>query len=231
MNRKKNEDKPNKIYKEFEAGLKDAVEETISSYSNNDFDVQEYQIKRTKNRIVREFFEVGKEYKEAGKLIKKNYSYEYYQIEKPKYPISWMTNDKKINRTLENFSKLSPILNYVFNYNRWWRKEEFKNMVEINLSMKTGKHKSKYEYATFLATKDFFNAMAKDVGFKVPIIKKYFKAFCNAGIFIKFGQYKRYQGVLYSDGYFVSQKNFNPRKLALLKNNPDGKTGLRNFAL
>jgi len=232
MNRKKkNEVKPNKIFEEFKAGFKEAVEETIASYSDSDYDEQEYQIKRTQNRIVREFFEIEKEYNQAGGLIKENYSNEYNQIKKDIYPRDWMLKDKKINRTLKRFPKMIPILNYIFNYTRYWRKEEYKNMVSINLEMNTGKHKGKYEYATFLATKNFFNEMGKEIGCSAPTIKKYFKAFCNAGIFIMFSQYKRYNGMIYCDGYFISRKNYNPRKHTLLKNNPDGKTGLRNFVL
>ncbi len=230
--KKKNEVEPNKIYKKFEAEFQEAVNEAFEQAKDLDAEDQEPFIKSAENRAVREFFETEKKYKEAAELIKKNFPYQYDQIKKNRYPTAWMLKDKKINRTLKRFPKLTLIMNYVFNYNRYWRKEEFENMAAINLSMNSvSKFKRKYEYATFLATKDFYNEMAKDVGCGVKLIQKYFRAFCNAGIFIKFGQYKRHEGVLYTDGFFVTTWNDTPRKHALLKNNPDGKTGLRSFVL
>jgi len=76
MKRKNPKDvKPNKIYQEFEYKFQEAIDEVFEQ-QHSDVDDQEYFIKSAKNRAVRQFFETAKEYKEAAKLIKENYSYE-----------------------------------------------------------------------------------------------------------------------------------------------------------
>lgn len=175
-------------------------------------------------------------HKEMIKYLEKNYREEIQYSKEDKYILGesprWMMEDEKILQNLERFPLTIPILNYLWNLNRFTRGDELVEMFSLTKEVTGGKkhitEKNKeYGYATFVTNSEFYNKMSKKIGCSINYIQKYLISFNKIWIIKKLGNVGR-NGTLYADGYYVTYLD-KYRKEVFLKNNRAFKTALRSF--
>lgn len=149
------------------------------------------------------------------------------------YPRQWMLNDKRIYNALETYPLTVPLLNYLFNLNRYIKGQEYKDMVELCDSVTDGKiYNGKWNLSAFITDKAFYHDITKRFGYSKIYIQKCLKAFEQTGIILKIGTVKKGRGrpaTLYADGYFVEYGDGQKRKIALLKNSREYREALKNL--
>jgi len=168
--------------------------------------------------------------------IEKNYQREIQYSKTDKYVLyrkpSWMMNDEKIVQKFERFPSTIPILNYLWNYNRYTRGNELKEMFSLTKEVTGGEiyiteKRNKYEYATFVTNAKFHIKMANKIGCSINYLQQYLMALNKSGIIKKMGNVGR-NGTLYTDGYYVPY-NSTYRKEVFLKDTRVFKEALRSF--
>jgi|GEM_PF-4251453 len=175
-------------------------------------------------------------HKQMITFIEKNYRKEIQFSRADKYILDespvWMMKDEKIVQNLERFPFTIPILNYLWNYNRYTRGKELQDMSSLTKAVTggekhiTGKNK-KYEYATFVTDAEFYKNMSDKIDCSKNYLQKYLIAFNKIGVIKKLGNVGR-NGTLYTDGYYVPYDT-TFRKQVFLKDTRAFKVALRTF--
>ena len=223
----------------LEQGIIDAEKDTRIKYDLDNIEDEEYVESKlffSRSKIVKAHF---KYLEEIRAFLYEKYPQEL-RVSKEKYPTAWMLSDKpkrqkSIMENIDKYQSFFPLLNYLFEYNRYWRGDELKEMGKRNDKIIGKKHtykdskgkKVKREFATFITDKPFYEVITKDLRISKIYVKKFLQALVDCKILKKHGQVGKI-GWLYSDGYYVPAKD-NLRKVAYLKDNPTFRKSLRNF--
>jgi len=176
-------------------------------------------------------------HQEAIKKINEDYQRELKYRKADKYLLyedpKWMMKDEVIVNNLVRFRFTIPILNYLWNINRYTRGEALKEMFDQTRKVAGQvKHKTDngklYRYATFVSNDAFYKKMASKIGCSKNYIQKYFIELMDIGILKKLGNVGR-DGTLYADGYYIPYGDNQYRKEVFLRNESKFREGLRNF--
>ncbi|MDY6839239.1 MAG: hypothetical protein SWH78_14840 [Thermodesulfobacteriota bacterium] len=150
------------------------------------------------------------------------------------YPREWMRNDKRIWKKLEARPIIVDLLNYLYNYNRFLKGEDYRQTVEW-VDMKMGGQKytgtgEKHDFAVFVTDPNFWHELDKNLEYSEGYPKKVMKAFCDAGIIIKLKDLGR-EGTLYADGYYTQMPGNRKVKHPFLKKNKEFRKALREMTI
>jgi hypothetical protein len=132
------------------------------------------------------------------------------------YPTKWMLKDKMIMANLKRHKLFFPILNTIYNYDRYYKTLN----VDPILSDK--------DYPCFICDGKFYKDLSDEIGHSVVAIKKYIWAMRDAGFF-KFKFALRHNVPVLTDAIYSSTENHGVRKIAFIKNAPEYREELKNF--
>jgi len=169
--------------------------------------------------------------KEQEKYLSDHYKRELYYSKENRYPLQWMLNDSQTSNSLEQFPKIIPILNHIYNLNR--RKGSKYWMVDDLIDRVTKKSGESSTYngnnlAVFVTDKEFYDELMEKLNCSMKIIQKYLTAFAAESIIMNLGNVGR-NGSLYADGYYTLYVNTRKKNPFLKK--ADHMGALRDFTL
>ena len=176
-------------------------------------------------------------YKHMIKCLEKDFQDELRYRKEDKYLLHkyphWMMDDVKIVAALKRFQFTLPILNYLWNYNRFTRGDELKEMKSLTEERTGGKiylteKDKKYTYAIFVTNAEFRKNMSEQIGCSVNYIQQYLMALKKIGVIVKLGKVGR-EGTIYADGYYIPCPGDKLRKEVFLKNTKAFRSALRSF--
>jgi hypothetical protein len=217
-----------RIDKIFESELKLADESIRAQYDLDSIDSKDYIDEKLSNGracAVRWLFEAwASTAKKYSPCLKSGL----------RYPYNWMTDDRRINKTLERYPMIVPMLNYLFELNRFTRGDKLGALVEITDTV-TGGERYEYQgeyfkYSAIVADQEFYSEMSSALETSDEQLKKYIRVFANSGILKRLGKIRR-GPYIYADGYYGEQPNGKLVKRAFLKGTTTYKNALRNFRL
>jgi hypothetical protein len=165
-------------------------------------------------------------------FIQEKYKPELKYRKENKFPLAWMTKDKRINQTLDRYELLTPLLNYIFNLNRYTRGKDFDKMVALNDQVLNGERygEKEYNFSSFVTDQAFYTGLIKALGKTKATWEKHIYALADAEIIFNGGRTKAKGGTtLYLDGYFMPYGDNGFRKVSFLKNNKEYREALRAF--
>jgi hypothetical protein len=149
------------------------------------------------------------------------------------FPREWM-NHPKIKNSIDRCPSFYVILNHIHNRNRYFRGEEYRNMIaeansfipDIKYEKNNGtRYPIRHDYSTFLTNNSFYRDMLKRTGLSKNTIQRYLAAFYDIG-FLKLLYDGKNKGRLYADGYFVEAPDKRKRKVSFMKKDKQMKIGL-----
>lgn len=174
----KKEVERNKRYERFLKRLKQKEDEARKKHDLKNIDDKDYIehiLFPVRREAVKEFFDnTKKRMKNLEEDIR--YLKEIFPLEMSKkedmFPLQWMLKDEAIAKTLKKY-RIVKVLNYVLKHRKYYRDR---------IPYEEKLYRKKHPYATFLADNNFYEDMAKDIGFSKDSAKKYVYALCKAGI-------------------------------------------------
>jgi hypothetical protein len=195
-----------KLNKKLKKEIETKIWNIIESYDRHlEYDLEYHLndspiIRAARNKIANSCV---KALKDQMNSFEHTFSFDLLYSKRKIYPHKWMTVDKKIKDIFKRYPLIVPLLNYLFNYNRYLRGEDFKRQIKFNDEKIGHKYKSngkKYEYSTFITDKDFYDEITHKLKCSKRTIQSYLNAFVYMGILSnwRFGNNRW----IYADGYF-----------------------------
>jgi hypothetical protein len=163
--------------------------------------------------------------------VEKNYPTELAWKRKNRYPVGWMNKDPKIKCVLDRFPKLVPLLNFLFNINRYSDTQSLdknrmkKLLIGIKYKSSLGEE---HQYSTFTTNAKFYEDMTKTLDCSKITAQKYLQELSRIEVIIEVGKDSKY-GKIYADGYFMESPDGRKVKRPILTKNRHLKV-LRTFS-
>jgi hypothetical protein len=164
--------------------------------------------------------------------ILQEFSEELNWIRKQKYPLKWMSRDKRIRKALETRPLTVEVLNFIYNYHQEvsWEKQLKMHALYLKIKEREGlesQYKNKYNYTMFQTDSEFYQKARKSLNCSERYLKLYIQVFYETEIIKRLGKAGRF-GYLYADGYWHEWKEVK-RKIPFLKKSPDFIEALRTL--
>ena len=176
----------NKAIKEYDI---DEIRETDPDEANNRiFLARTTAIKQIQNVIAPGLW----------KRFEKELSYSKEDI----FPRHWMSNHKGIQQTMERYTMLMPLLNTIFNQNRYVKQKD----VDHLQTYANGHTINGHPISLFITNSTFNSSTIKKLNCSKRHLQKYIKGLLHLDIFKKIGN-DGINGQIILDGYYTKFKD------------------------
>ena len=205
---------------EIDEYINDAVE--LDDFTYEDPVEQEKHVLYVRSKAVKELL---KDYENSVKYIKRNYKKELnFSKENRFQSMNWIKKNKGIQKNLERYPLLIPLLDYLFNMTR--RGITQKRIDEMYALTGTQKLNGN-PYACFVADDGFYTKITKTLNISKRQAQRYLKGLESIDA-IRILRKLEHNIKVYADGFYTPYMN-GYKKDPLLIDDKSGRNGLKTF--
>ena len=209
------------FYKEIDEYIIESVEQDDITFE--DPEKQKKHALFVRSKAVKDLL---KDYEKAVKHIKRKYREELnFSKEKRFELMNWIQRNHGIQKNLESYPLLIPMLDYLFNMRR--RGIRQKHIDEMDNLADQKKHNG-HPFSCFIADTPFYRGMEKALNISKRTAQRYIKGLIAIGAIREIKNLEHNQKVL-ADGYYTPFDDGSFIKHPLLKNNMYFRNGLKAF--